>query len=104
MPPYPMGVALQLLSPSASPEKVWLYAAELDEHSLAAAHSDFYPVAVRQHAPSAHSLVSRNPEYHQFCIHSTGDQTRTNLPVIPGIPCRAMKDAPIGRKRLNRPR
>jgi hypothetical protein len=73
-----MGVALWLLSPSASPEKVWLYAAELDEHSLAAAHSDFYPVAVRQHARSAHSPVSWNPEYHQFRIHSTGDRARTN--------------------------
>ncbi|MCV7244058.1 hypothetical protein H7J83_15160 [Mycobacterium mantenii] len=69
---------MQLLSPSASPEKVWLYAAELDEHSLAAAHSDFYAVAVRQHAQSARSLVSWNPEYHQFRIHSTGDRARTN--------------------------
>jgi hypothetical protein len=94
-----MGVALELLSPSASPERVWLYAAELDEHSLAAAHSDFYPVAVRQHAQSAHSLVSWNPEYHQFRIHSTGDQTKTNLPMTPGIPCRAMKDAPIGQEK-----
>lgn len=81
-----MGVALQLLSPSASPEKVWLYAAELDEHSLAAAHSDFDPVAARQHAQSAHPLVSRNPEYHQFRIHSTGDQARTNLPATPENP------------------
>jgi len=32
---YPTGVALLLLSPSASPERVWLYAAELDERLLA---------------------------------------------------------------------
>jgi hypothetical protein len=30
----PRGVALLLLSPSASPVRVWLYAAELDERSL----------------------------------------------------------------------
>jgi len=37
---YPTGVALLLLSPSASPERVWLYAAELNERFARAAHSE----------------------------------------------------------------
>jgi hypothetical protein len=92
-----MGVALWLLSPSASPEKVWLYAAELDGHSLAAAHSDLYPVAVRQHAQSAHSLVSWSPEYTSSAFTRPATEQEPTVPVIPGTPCRAPKNAPIGK-------
>jgi hypothetical protein len=47
-PGYPTGVELLLLSPSASPERVWLYAAELDERLLAPNISTANPLHSRQ--------------------------------------------------------
>jgi hypothetical protein len=69
----PTGVVLLLLSPSASPERVWLYAAELDEHLLAP-HILIIP------------SLARSSEYHQLC-------EKQPLSLIPGIPGHATKDA-----------
>jgi hypothetical protein len=87
-PGYPTGVELLLLSPSASPERVWLYAAELDERLLAPNISMSTPLRSRQHAHVAHSLVRtefgrpptpRSPNPCPSVVdHVTGDRARNN--------------------------
>ncbi len=77
----------------------------------------FLPVAVRQHAHSAHSLVSRivsrirsiasaaftQPVPVGLWLTRPTTEQETTAPVIQVIPCRALKDAPISRERPNRP-
>lgn len=64
-------VTFSLLGPSASPERVWLYAAELDERFARAAHADFHPLPSRQHHISVMSAFARNSEGRQLRVHPT---------------------------------
>jgi len=101
----PRGVALLVLSPSASPERVWLYAAELDERLLA----PHIPVSTRCGRDSMHislipSLARNSGDHHQlrvhptrarrFVDHLTGASENNRVGDI-GNTGRAPKDAPI---------
>jgi len=104
-PGYPIGVALLLLSPSASPERVWLYAAKLDERCSCRTFR-YLPVAFETAGTLRSSPFARdsggpptprspNP-YASVVDHLTGNRANTNGADDVGIPAGAQKEkAPI---------
>jgi hypothetical protein len=83
----PTGVILLLLSPSASPERVWLYAAELDEHLLAPHILISSRLRSRQHAH-----FRSFPRYPG--VRKTTNSARNNRIGEIGNTGRATQDAP----------
>jgi hypothetical protein len=83
----PTGVMLLLLSPSASPERVWLYAAELDEHLLAPHILISSRLRSRQHAH-----FRSFPRYPG--VRKTTNSARNNRIGEIGNTGRATQDAP----------
>jgi hypothetical protein len=61
-----LGVALSVLRPSASPERVWLYAAELDECFARAAQTDFYSLRYDSMRISPFLWLAQNLQDHQL--------------------------------------
>ena len=74
----PTGVTSLLLSPSASPERVWLYAAELDERLLAPHIPRHLPVGLSTRDPAtATNTMSRDEAHVDWqCPKAAGVQAK----------------------------